>query len=262
MNIFVIMGNMKITILGTGTSQGVPVIACDCRVCTSTDARDKRLRTSALIETQEKIFVIDTGPDFRQQMLTQRVKNLTAVLFTHEHKDHVAGLDDVRAFNFRLKRHIDVYAEIRVQEAIKREYAYIFAENKYPGIPQIKMHAIENRPFVIDGIEICPIRAYHHELPVFGFRFNDFAYLTDVKSVPDNEIHKLKNLEILILTALRKEAHISHMNLTEALALVEEVNPRMCYLTHLSHNFGLHAEEEPKLPPHVRIAYDGLSFQV
>jgi phosphoribosyl 1,2-cyclic phosphate phosphodiesterase len=253
---------LKVTVLGTGTSQGVPVIACDCRVCSSIDVRDKRLRTSVMVETEGKVFIIDTGPDFRQQMLTHSVKELTAVLFTHEHKDHVAGLDDVRAFNFKLRKHINVYAEQRVQEAIKREYAYIFAENKYPGIPQIDMHSIGNRPFRIEGVDIIPIRAYHHQLPIFGFRFGGFAYLTDVKTIPEEEKVKLRSLEVLILTALRKEEHISHMNLDEALHLIEEVKPKLCYLTHLSHNFGLHAEEEAKLPPGVKIAYDGLSFTV
>jgi phosphoribosyl 1,2-cyclic phosphate phosphodiesterase len=251
---------LKVTVLGTGTSQGVPVIACDCKVCSSTDTRDKRLRTSVMVETKGKTIVIDTGPDFRQQMLTYSVRDLTAVLFTHEHKDHVAGLDDVRAFNFKLKRHIDVYAEQRVQEAIKREYAYIFAENKYPGVPQIKMHPIVNESFQIEGVDIAPIRAYHHQLPIFGFRFNEFAYLTDVKTVPEDEKYKLRNLEVLILTALRKEEHISHMNLDEALQLIDEVKPDVCYLTHLSHTFGLHAAEEAKLQANVRIAYDGLCF--
>jgi phosphoribosyl 1,2-cyclic phosphate phosphodiesterase len=261
MNIFVLMKpRLKITVLGTGASQGVPVIACECAVCSSTNLRDKRLRSSVMIETEEKIFVIDTGPDFRQQMLTHKVNKLTATLFTHEHKDHVAGLDDVRAFNFKLNKHIDVYAEQRVQEALRREYAYIFSESKYPGLPQIRMHPIRNEPFRIEGIDIVPVRAYHHLLPIFGFRFNNFAYLTDAKTVPEDEKPKLCNLEVLILNALRKEEHISHMNLKEALHLIGEVKPKLCYLTHLSHTFGLHAGEEPKLPPNVKIAYDGLTI--
>jgi phosphoribosyl 1,2-cyclic phosphate phosphodiesterase len=252
----------KITFLGTGTSQGVPVIACDCRVCQSNDERDKRLRSSIMIEIKDQVFVIDTGPDFRQQMLRQNVKNLTAVLFTHEHKDHVAGLDDVRAFNFILDKRIDVYAESRVQEALQREFAYIYAENKYPGIPQINMHLIDNNLFEIEGIKILPVRAYHHKLPVFGFRFGNFAYLTDVKTIPDEEKEKLRHLDILVLTTLRKEEHLSHLNLNEALILVEELKPRMAYLTHLSHRFGLHAEEEALLPGNVRIAFDGLHLIV
>jgi phosphoribosyl 1,2-cyclic phosphate phosphodiesterase len=249
---------MKITVLGTGTSQGIPVIACECEVCQSIDTRDKRLRASVMIETDGKVFIIDTGPDFRQQMLTHQVKNLTAILFTHEHKDHVAGLDDVRAFNFKMKKHIDVYAEQRVQESLRREYAYIFAENKYPGVPQIKMHSIQNELFHIEGIPITPIRVYHYQLPVFGYRIAGFAYLTDVKAITEEEKIKLYNLDILIINALRKDEHISHMNLSEALQLIHEIKPKVAYLTHLSHSFGLHAYEEPILPTGVHIAYDGL----
>ncbi len=251
---------VKVTFLGTGTSQGVPVIACDCRVCQSDDKRDKRLRSSVMIETDNKVFIIDTGPDFRQQMLRHKVRNLTAVLFTHEHKDHVAGLDDVRAFNFILHKQIDVYAEIRVQEALKREFAYIFAENKYPGIPQISMHTIENSLFEIEGVKIIPIRAYHHKLPVFGFRFGNFAYLTDIKTIPDEEMQKLQSLEVLVLTTLRKEDHLSHLSLGEALELVNILKPHKTYLTHLSHRFGLQEEEEILLPEGVNIAFDGLTI--
>ena len=252
----------KVTVLGSGTSQGVPVIACECKVCRSDDVRDKRLRSSIMVETNNHFFVIDTGPDFRQQMLRHSVKKIMAVLYTHEHKDHVAGLDDIRAFNFALKKDIDIYAEMRVQKALKREYAYIFSENKYPGIPQIQMHTIINRVFEIEGVSIIPVRIMHHKLPVFGFRFGKFAYLTDLKSVPEEEKEKLLDLDVLILAALRKEAHLSHMNLEEALELIKELSPRRTYLTHLSHNFGLHAEEEKKLPADVWIAFDGLTFLV
>lgn len=255
-------GKLKIILLGTGTSQGVPVIACNCEVCQSEDPRDKRLRSSLLLQAGDNTIVIDTGPDFRQQMLTHRVNDLTAVIFTHEHKDHVAGLDDVRAFNFILKRHIDVYAEKRVQDALKREYAYIFAKDKYPGVPLINMHLIQNKELGIEGTKIIPIRAYHYKLPVFGFRIGNFAYLTDVKSIPEKEIHKLRDLDVLILTALRKRNHLSHMNLGEAIDLVNKVRPKTTYLTHLSHAFGLHAKEESLLPKHIRIAYDGLSFEL
>jgi phosphoribosyl 1,2-cyclic phosphate phosphodiesterase len=182
------------------------------------------------------------------------------VIFTHEHKDHVAGLDDVRAFNYVLNNHIDVYAEKRVQVALRREFAYVFAMNKYPGIPQINMHLIKNKAFEIENVHIIPIRAYHHKLPVFGFRFGNFAYLTDVKTIPDKEKKKLTNLDILVLTTLRKEEHLSHMNLDEALKMVDELKPRMAYLNHLSHRFGLHAKEELLLPDNVRIAYDGLTL--
>lgn len=249
---------LKITLLGTGTSQGVPVIACSCKVCSSSDPRDKRLRSSILVEQNSTRIVVDTGPDFRQQMLRHKVPDLSAVLFTHEHKDHVAGLDDIRAYNFILKKSIDVYAEYRVQEALKREYAYIFAEEKYPGVPRIDMHEIKNEAFFIEDIEAIPIRAYHHLLPVLGFRFGNFAYLTDVKTVPKAEKEKLQNLDVLVLTALRKQEHISHMNLHEAMLLVDEIRPGMTYLTHLNHTFGLHSMEEEKLPAHIRIGYDGL----
>jgi phosphoribosyl 1,2-cyclic phosphate phosphodiesterase len=252
----------RITFLGTGTSQGVPVIACDCKVCQSPDPKDKRLRSSIMVEIKDKVLIIDTGPDFRQQMLREKVKNLTAVLFTHEHKDHVAGLDDVRAFNFILNKQIDVYAESRVQKALKNEFAYIYDENKYPGVPQINMHLFDNKPFNIEGVQVIPVRAFHHKLPVFGFRFGNFAYLTDVKTIPDEEKAKLKNLEILVLNTLRKEVQLSHLNLTEALQFVDELKPRKTFLTHLSHRFGLQAEEETLLPSDVRIAFDGLSFTV
>jgi phosphoribosyl 1,2-cyclic phosphate phosphodiesterase len=215
-----------------------------------------------MIETNEKILIIDSGPDFRQQMLREKVKNIHAIIFTHEHKDHVAGLDDVRAFNFILKKHIDIYAEKRVQEALQREFAYIFADYKYPGIPEIDMHLIDNTIFNVEGVNIQPIRAYHHLLPVFGYRIGQVAYLTDIKTIPEEEKSKLKNLDLLILNALRKEEHIAHLNLKEALELADELKPKQTYLTHLSHRFGLHAIEDKKLPSNLRIAYDGLKLVV
>jgi len=251
---------MKISFLGTGTSQGIPVIGCDCAVCKSSDSRDKRLRSSIMVEIAGKTIVIDTGPDFRQQMLSNKVENITAVLFTHEHKDHVAGLDDIRPFNFKHNKPIEVYAEDRVQKALRREFAYIFAENKYPGIPRINMNMIENKEFIVEGVKVLPVRAFHHKLPIFGFRINDFAYLTDVKSVPEEEKKKLKDLKVFVITCLRKEEHISHMNLEETLEFIEEIKPQKTYLNHLSHRFGLHSEEEIKLPPGIFIGYDGLSF--
>lgn len=253
---------IKITFLGTGTSQGVPVISCNCEVCISKDKRDTRLRSSLLIETQAKIIVIDTGPDFRQQMLRNKVRDITAVLFTHEHKDHVAGLDDVRPFNHIHNKAIEVYAEKRVQDALKREYAYIFAENKYPGIPQINMNLIDENPFSVEGLEILPIRAFHHKLPVFGYRIGDICYLTDIKTISDNELLKLKGLKVLIVNALQKKEHVSHMNLKEALVLIEKLKPEKAYLTHLSHRFGLHGMEEANLPKNVFIAYDNLVVEV
>lgn len=253
---------LNITFLGTGTSSGVPVISCKCPVCTSLDKRDNRLRTSILIQVDEKNIVVDSGPDFRQQMLQNKIDDISAIIFTHEHKDHVAGLDDVRPYNFIHKKHINVYAEARVQKALRREFAYIFAEDRYPGLPQIKMHLITRHPFKIGTTRIIPIRAYHYRLPIFGYRIRNFAYLTDVKTVPDEEKAKLKGLDVLVITSLHKEKHVSHMNLEESLEFIAEIKPKITYLTHLSHRFGLHAEEEPKLPENVFIAYDGLKISV
>ena len=262
MDIFVSMGNeLKITFLGTGTSQGVPVISCNCEVCTSVDSRDKRLRTSIMVSANNVNIVIDTGPDFRQQMLQNEVQDIEAVLFTHEHKDHVAGLDDIRPFNFIHKKAIGVYAEKRVQEALKREYAYIFAEEQYPGIPQINMNLIENKPLKIAGVDVIPVRAYHYKLPVFGYKIGDMCYLTDVKTVPADEMNKLYGLKVLVINALRHEPHISHMNLEEALELIDLLKPEKAYLTHLSHRFGKHNEEQTRLPKNVFIAYDGLQVK-
>jgi phosphoribosyl 1,2-cyclic phosphate phosphodiesterase len=254
--------NMLITFLGTGTSQGVPVIGCNCEVCISSDKRDNRLRTSLLISLEGKNIIIDTGPDFRQQMLLHKVYNINGVLFTHEHKDHVAGLDDVRPYNFLYKKPVDVYAELRVLRALKREYSYIFSSYHYPGIPEIVRHRIKNKPFTIDGLEIIPIRIYHNRLPILGFRIGNFAYLTDIKSITKTEKEKLKNLDAIVVTALRKEEHIAHMNLAEALDLIAEVKPKKAYLTHLSHRFGLHEQEEKLLPENVFIAYDGLKLSL
>lgn len=250
--------SLKITFLGTGTSQGVPVILCKCEVCQSPDSRDKRLRASIMIETDSQTFIIDTGPDFRQQMLKYKVQNVDAILFTHEHKDHIAGLDDIRAFNYVQKRPMDIYAEERVQEALKREYAYVFAEFKYPGIPEMNMHLIENKPFSIHGTKIIPIRALHYRLPIFGFRIGDFTYITDANFIENNELEKIKGSKILVLNALRKKKHISHYNLDEALALIEIIKPEQAYLTHISHMMGFHEQVEKELPQNVKFAYDGM----
>jgi phosphoribosyl 1,2-cyclic phosphate phosphodiesterase len=253
---------MEITFLGTGTSQGVPVIGCKCNVCTSTDKRDNRLRSSIMISIGEQNLIVDTGPDFRQQMLQDNVDNIRAILYTHEHKDHVAGLDDIRPFNFHNQKPVDVYAESRVLRALKKEYSYMFTLYHYPGIPEVNMNSIGLKPFQIDDIEIVPVRVNHHKLPILGFRVGDFAYLTDLKTISSKEKLKLQNLDTLVVTTLRKEEHVSHMNLDEALTLIEDLRPKQAYLTHLSHRFGLHAEEEPLLPENVRIAYDGLKIKV
>ena len=253
---------MKVTFLGTGTSQGIPVIGCECEVCLSQDSKDKRLRTSVLIETNGKTFIIDTGPDFRQQMLRANVKRLDAVIFTHEHKDHTAGFDDIRAYNFIHKKKMDVYGNERVHETIKREFAYIFSDFQYPGIPQINLHFIENIPFEIEGVLFHPIEVMHYNLPVLGFRINDFTYITDANFISQKEKEKIKGSKILVLNALRKESHLSHFTLAEAIELVNELKPEIAYLTHLSHQMGLHQLIEKELPSNIRLAYDGLALKL
>lgn len=254
---------MKVTFLGTGTSQGVPVIACDCAVCMSADKHDKRLRVSVLIEVEGKTIVIDSGPDFRYQMLRSGIKNLDAILYTHEHKDHVAGLDDVRAFNYKQKSEIDIYAHKRVQEALKKEFHYIFSGNNYPGIPRLKLNIIEDgQPFQAAGIDIIPISVMHFQLPVFGFRIGNFTYITDANAITAEEKSKIKGSDILVINALQKEKHISHFTLEEALELAAEIGANKTYLTHISHRLGTHAEVSEQLPEGVFLAYDELSFEL
>ncbi len=254
---------MKVTVLGSGTSQGVPVIGCECNVCQSTDEKDYRRRCSILVEKDDSTIVIDTGPDFREQMLRAKVKKLDAVVFTHEHKDHVAGLDDVRAFNFLNKgKEMEVFATERVQLALKREFEYIFVDNKYPGVPKIHLNNIEDDVFTAGGINLLPINVMHYKLPVKCFRIGNFAYVTDANFIDNTEKKKLEGLDVLILNALRKEKHISHFNLDEALELIKEINPKQAYLTHVSHLMGKHAETEKELPSNVNIAYDGLVFEL
>ena len=254
---------MKITVLGSGTSQGIPVIACTCHVCTSTDKRDDRLRCSILIEHEGENYVIDAGPDFRQQMLRSKVHSLRAILFTHEHKDHVAGLDDVRAFNYIEDRDMEIYCTSRVEEALRREYKYAFEENRYPGIPQLNINRITKEAFILEGLlPVQPVEVMHYLMPVLGFRFGDFAYVTDAKTVSPTELAKLTGVRILIVNALRKEPHLSHFNLDEALEFIEAVGAEQTYLTHISHLFGTHEEIERELPSHVRVAYDGLVFSL
>ena len=250
--------NLKITFLGTGTSQGVPVIACSCSVCTSEDSKDNRLRSSIMVSTINENYVVDTGPDFRQQMLRNKVKSLKAILFTHEHKDHLAGLDDVRAFNYAEKRDMEVFCSLNVQEALHREFHYVFRANRYPGIPKVNINLIQNEAFTIEGFSILPIQVMHHKMPVFGYRFNDFTYITDAKTVAPEERDKIRGSKVLVVNALRKEEHISHFNLEQALAFIEDIQPERAYLTHISHLFGTQEEIEKLLPENVFVAYDGL----
>ncbi len=254
---------MKITFLGTGTSQGVPVIACSCRVCSNSDLKDKRYRSSVLIEIDNRAIVIDTGPDFRSQMLANHIQRLDAVLFTHEHKDHVAGLDDIRPFNFKQQAPISVYASDRVEQAIKREFHYIFAEKKYPGIPEITLHKIDLEPFTLfENIQIIPIEVKHYLMPVLGFRINNFTYITDAKTIAEKEIEKINGTEVLVINALRIESHPAHFNLDEALHFIDLIKPKKAFLTHISHLFGTHKEIEQMLPKNVYVSYDGLQFDI
>jgi phosphoribosyl 1,2-cyclic phosphate phosphodiesterase len=252
---------VKLTFLGTGTSQGVPLIGCECKVCQSTDLKDKRLRTSVLIEHINNKFVIDTGPDFRQQMLREKVKNLNAVIFTHEHKDHIAGLDDVRAFNFLQNKPMDVYATERVQNAVKKEFSYIFSDEKYPGIPKINLHTIAADNFTIDSTTFIPIEVMHHKMPVKGFRVEGITYITDANFISAEEKKKIKGSEIIIINALRKEEHISHYTFKQAIDLMFELEPKRAYFTHISHQLGLHKEVMNELPDWIELAYDGLTVE-
>ncbi|MBC8987898.1 MBL fold metallo-hydrolase [Pedobacter sp. N36a] len=251
---------MKVTFLGTGTSQGIPVITCNCAVCQSADHKNKRLRVSVLLEMGDKTIVIDSGPDFRYQMLRANVKDLDAILYTHEHKDHVAGLDDIRPFNYLLKKNIDIYATTRVQDALKREFSYIFADTHYPGLPQIELHTITDQPFEIGNTTVIPLNIMHYKLPILGFRIHDFTYITDAKTISEETIAKVKGTKILVINALQHEEHISHFTLKEAVAFAQKIGAEMTYLTHISHNLGLHEEVERELPENIKLAYDGLSL--
>nr|WP_293840991.1 MBL fold metallo-hydrolase [uncultured Arsenicibacter sp.] len=253
---------MLVTLLGTGTSSGVPLIACECEVCRSTDFRDKRLRTSIHLAVDDVSVVVDTGPDFRQQMLRMGLKRLDAVVFTHEHKDHTAGLDEVRAFNFRQNQEIPIYARDRVLAQLKNEFAYIFAEHKYPGVPHIQPHEIDDEPFEIRGVRFTPINVMHHKLPVYGFRVRDFTYLTDLNYISDEELEKVYGTRVLVLDALQRQPHISHFTLDEAVALAERIRAERTYFTHISHKLGTHRDVENELPPSIRLGYDGLQIQL
>lgn len=253
---------MKITFLGTGTSQGVPVITCNCEVCRSDDPKDNRLRVSMLLETGDKTIVIDSGPDFRYQMLRAKVKDLDAIVYTHEHKDHVAGLDDIRPFNYLLQKNIDIYATERVQDALKREFSYIFAAKVYPGTPKINMHTISNENFNIGKTQLIPLDIMHYKLPILGYRIGDFTYITDAKTIPQHSIDKIRGTKVLVVNALQREEHISHFTFEEAIAFANDIGAEMTYFTHISHNLGKHEDVQRELPSNIRLAYDGLKIEV
>lgn len=253
---------INITFLGTGTSIGVPVITCDCPVCLSPDPHDKRLRTSIMIETYGYTFVIDCGPDFRIQMLRENVMNLDAILLTHEHRDHIAGLDDVRAFNYVLNKKVDIYGTKRVMDSIQSDFSYVFSEGRYFGAPQLNIHYIGEEPFLINGVEFIPIQAFHEKLPVTGFRIGDFTYITDASFITEAELSKVRGSRVIVLNALRNSQHVSHFSVSDAVTILEELNPETAYLTHLSHFVGLHEEVNQKLPDFIQLAYDGLFLTI
>ncbi|MCB9246516.1 MAG: MBL fold metallo-hydrolase [Flavobacteriales bacterium] len=253
---------MRITFLGTGTSQGVPLIGCMCGVCQSADPRDNRLRSSVHVQTDKISLVIDTGPDFRYQMLRAGVRELDAVLFTHGHKDHTAGFDDIRAYNFIQKRDMEVYCDERVDLILHKDFDYVFTDMKYPGVPRANVHRIGNEPFEINGELIIPILVYHYKLPVFGFRIGGFTYITDANYIPDEEFQKISGSDVFVLNALRREEHISHFTLQQAIDVASRANVKSTYFTHISHQLGLHEAVEKELPGSVHLAHDGLQLDI
>ena len=258
--------SLRLTFLGTGTSQGVPIIGCDCAVCCSPDPRDARLRTSAMVEVGGKRFIIDAGPDFRQQMLREGIAHITAILLTHKHKDHIGGIDDVRALNFvdypREIHMVNIYGTADTCCCLRKDYDYAFSDNPYRGVPQIALHEFSTEPFEVDGVEIVPIRGSHSRFEVTGFRFGKLAYLTDFKEISDEERKKLDGVEVLVVNALRFEPHDSHFSVGDALQLIEKVAPKRAYLTHMSHDIGLHCVANLRLPDGVELAYDGLKIEI
>lgn len=253
---------LTITFLGTGTSSGVPMIGCDCRVCTSPDKKDKRLRSSILVKSPTTTFVVDTGPDFRYQMLRENVNELDAVLFTHPHKDHIAGLDDIRAYNFLQQRPMDVYADSLTEEALRRDFYYAFSDTRYPGTPELALHTFAMEPFRIGDIPVIPILVWHLKMPVMGFRFGQFTYITDANHIEPESKEKIRGSDVLVLNALRKQKHISHFTLDEAVAMVQELGIPNAYFTHISHQLGLHEETEASLPGGIHLAHDHLRLEI
>jgi phosphoribosyl 1,2-cyclic phosphate phosphodiesterase len=253
---------MKVTLLGTGTSQGVPVIACECEVCLSKNPRDKRLRCSVLIETESTTVIIDAGPDFREQCLRAGVNKLDALVFTHEHRDHVAGLDDVRPFNFKQSKDMPIYCHPRVAEALRIQFPYIFADTQYPGIPKIEIRPIDIKDFTIGDLVFKPIQTLHHKLPVLGFRVGDFCYITDTNYISPEEIDKVRGTQILVLDALHHSEHISHYNLAQSITVAQDIDAAQTYFTHVSHHMGLYNEINDQLPQKMALSHDGLFFEI
>ncbi|MDY0216288.1 MAG: MBL fold metallo-hydrolase [Bacteroidales bacterium] len=248
---------MKIKLLGTGTSQGVPIIGCRCPVCISKDSKDKRLRSSAYIIVENKHIIIDAGPDFRQQMLRENILQIDAILLTHSHKDHIGGLDDIRAYNYLQGKPMDIYGSEETIDAVKKDLHYAFGEKKYPGVPKMNLHTIDNTPFFVENIKITPIELSHFKMKVFGFRIKNFAYITDASYISEAEKEKIKNLNTLILNALRIEKHCSHFCLEEALQIAQESQAKQCFFTHISHSIGKHKEINAQLPKHIQLGFDG-----
>lgn len=253
---------LKINFLGTGTSQGVPLIGCQCVVCQSPNSRDKRLRSSIHIETGDTSIVIDSGPDFRQQMLRAQINQLDAIVFTHGHKDHTAGFDDIRAYNYIQQKDMDVYCDERVEAVLKKDFDYVFADLKYPGVPKANLHRIDPNGFTIGDMRLLPIDLKHYKLPVYGFRIDDFTYITDANYISEAEKEKIMGSKVLVLNALRKEPHISHFTLDEAIALAQEIGAEKTYFTHISHQLGLHDKVNNGLPANIQLAYDGLKVEL
>jgi phosphoribosyl 1,2-cyclic phosphate phosphodiesterase len=250
--------SLTFTFLGTGTSGGIPMIGCSCEVCSSTNKKDKRLRSSLLVRSPTTTLVIDSGPDFRYQMLREKVMHLDAIVFTHPHKDHVAGLDDVRAYNFFSGKPMEVYANEMTQAVLIREFPYAFADTKYPGVPEIKLNTIAFEPFTVGDIPVIPIMVWHMKMPVLGFRIGDFTYVTDANRIEDSEQKKINGSKILTLNTLRREPHISHFNLVQGIEMAQKLDSPQTYFTHLSHQMGLHDEVNKELPANISLAYDGL----
>ena len=253
---------LHIKFLGTGTSSGIPMIGCDCEVCKSDDPRDNRLRSSIMVNSGRTSLVVDTTPDFRYQMLRTNTKHVDAIVFTHPHKDHIAGLDDIRAFNFFSRKPMELFANSLTEEALRRDFYYAFAERKYPGVPEINLNLIATEPFVVGDIPVQPVEVWHMKMPVLGFRFGKFTYITDANRLDDEAKEKVRGSEILVLNALRKEPHISHFSLSEAIALVRELQIPQAYFTHISHQLGRHDDVSRELPNGIELAYDGLVIEI